>query len=111
MAVVGQQAGVVGVPLQPLQPSPQPLQLVTDRPPHKTELEVVAYRFRAITITLSNRSAEPITRVKLTYTGGSIETAELKPGGSVTRVPLGKWRAIRLRASSTRAATVLRSWR
>ncbi len=49
-------------------------------------LEGIAYRFRAITMTIENRSNGPITGVKLTYSGGSIEEAEIKPGGSITRV-------------------------
>ncbi len=49
-------------------------------------LEVIAYRFRAITLVLENRSDEPISRIKVIYPGGGIESAELKPGGSITRV-------------------------
>ena len=49
-------------------------------------LEVVAYRFRAITITVANRSDESITGVRLSFDGGEIEAPELRPGGSITRV-------------------------
>ena len=49
-------------------------------------LELIAYQFRAITVTVSNRSKQPITKLKVTYAGGSFEAPELKPGGSVTRL-------------------------
>jgi hypothetical protein len=49
-------------------------------------LEVIAYRFRAITMTIDNRSNLPVTNLKVTYPGGSFEVPELKPGGDVTRV-------------------------
>jgi hypothetical protein len=49
-------------------------------------LEVIAYRFRAITMTIDNRTVGPITDLKVTYPGGSFEQAEVKPGGEVTRL-------------------------
>ena len=49
-------------------------------------LEVIAYQFRVITITFDNRSDGPITKLKVTYPGGSFEESEVKPGGEVTRV-------------------------
>ena len=49
-------------------------------------LELVAYQFRVITVTVSNRSKQPITNLKVTYAGGSFDAPEVKPGGSVTRL-------------------------
>jgi hypothetical protein len=49
-------------------------------------LEGIAYRFRAITMVVDNRTDGPITRLKVTYPGGSIEEPEIKPGGVVSRV-------------------------
>ena len=49
-------------------------------------LELIAYQFRAITVTVSNRSKQPVTKVKVTYPGGEFDAPELKPGGSITRV-------------------------
>jgi hypothetical protein len=49
-------------------------------------LEVIAYRFRAITMIIDNRTDLPITDLKVTYPGGSFEQAEIKPGGEVVRV-------------------------
>jgi hypothetical protein len=49
-------------------------------------LEVIAYRFRAITLTIDNRTDSPVTDLKVTYPGGSFEQAEVKPGGEVVRV-------------------------
>jgi len=49
-------------------------------------LELIAYQFRAITITLVNRSEVAINGIKVTYTGGAFDTPELKPGGSLTRL-------------------------
>ncbi len=49
-------------------------------------LELIAYQFRAITITISNRSDERITGIRMIYTGGEFTAPELKPGGSTTRV-------------------------
>jgi hypothetical protein len=49
-------------------------------------LEVIAYQFRTITITINNRSDRPLTDLKVIYAGGSFDAAELKPGGSVSRV-------------------------
>jgi len=49
-------------------------------------LEVIAYQFRAITVTISNRSNQPITDLKVTYPGGAFDAPELKSGGSITRV-------------------------
>ncbi len=49
-------------------------------------LEAIAYRFRAIEMTVENRSNRPITAIKLTYAGGSFDAPDLKPGGSITRV-------------------------
>ena len=47
-------------------------------------LEVLAYRFRSILITVANRSDEAITDIKFRYPGGSFEIKELKPGGEMT---------------------------
>jgi hypothetical protein len=49
-------------------------------------LEVIAYQFRAITITMVNRSEVAIKGIKFTYSGGAFDVAELKPGGSLTRL-------------------------
>ncbi len=49
-------------------------------------VELIAYRFRAITVTVANRTDGPVTRVKISYPGGAIEADEIKPGGSLTRV-------------------------
>ena len=49
-------------------------------------LEVIAYRFRAITITLVNRTDNVIKGIKVTYAGGAFDAPELKPGGSLTRL-------------------------
>jgi hypothetical protein len=49
-------------------------------------LEVIAYRFRAITMTIDNRTVGPITDLKVTFPGGSLDEPEIKPGGEVTRV-------------------------
>jgi hypothetical protein len=49
-------------------------------------LEVIAYRFRAITMTIDNRTVGPVTNLQVTYPGGSFQEAEIKPGGEVTRV-------------------------
>ena len=38
-------------------------------------LEVIAYRFRAITMVIDNRTVGPITKLKVTYPGGSFEEA------------------------------------
>jgi len=44
-------------------------------------LEVIAYRFRTITMTIDNRTVGPITNLQVTYPGGSFEEPEIKPGG------------------------------
>ncbi len=49
-------------------------------------LEVIAYQFRAITITFINRSELAIKGIKVTYTGGEFEVPALKPGASQTRL-------------------------
>jgi hypothetical protein len=49
-------------------------------------LEVIAYQFRTITVTVSNRSDRLLAKLKVTYAGGSFEAGDLKPGGSITRV-------------------------
>jgi len=49
-------------------------------------LEVVAYRYRSILITVANRSDEVVTNIKVTYPGGSFEAKELKPGGELTQL-------------------------
>jgi hypothetical protein len=49
-------------------------------------LEVIAYRFRAITMTINNRTVGPVTNLEVTYPGGSFREAEIKPGGEVIRV-------------------------
>jgi hypothetical protein len=47
--------------------------------------ELIAYQFRAITITFVNKLDQPIKDIKLTYDGGSMEIPELKPGVSESR--------------------------
>lgn len=49
-------------------------------------LEAIAYRFRAIAITVDNRSDRAITGVEVSYPGGSFEAPEIKPGGAITRL-------------------------
>jgi hypothetical protein len=49
-------------------------------------LELIAYQFRVITVTIINRSNQPITNLKVTYAGGSFDAPEVKSGGSVTRL-------------------------
>ena len=49
-------------------------------------LEVIAYQFRAITITLVNRSELAIKGITVTYSGGAFDVPELKPRGSLTRL-------------------------
>lgn len=49
-------------------------------------LEAIAYQFRAIAMTIDNRTEGPITRVKVTYPGGSFEEPEIKPGAAITRL-------------------------
>jgi hypothetical protein len=48
--------------------------------------EVIAYRFRVITITVVNRSDVLINRIEVSYPGGAFDSLELKPGGSLTRL-------------------------
>jgi hypothetical protein len=48
-------------------------------------LEVVAYQFRAITITFVNSSNLTVKGIKVTYSGGAFDAPELKPGASLTR--------------------------
>ena len=69
-------------------------------------LEVIAYRFRAITMVIDNRTDLPITDLKVTYSGGSIEQAEIKPGGEVVRVTDGPFLGGRLGCSSFAARAV-----
>ncbi len=49
-------------------------------------LEVLAYRYRSILITVVNRSEAVVTKVKVSYPGGSFEAKELKPGGELTQL-------------------------
>jgi len=49
-------------------------------------LELISYRFRAITVTIVNRSDEPVTALKFSYSGGDFTLAEIRPGGSTTRL-------------------------
>ncbi len=49
-------------------------------------VEVVAYRYRAITVTVANRTSRPMIGLKVTYTGGSFGVDAIEAGGSVTRV-------------------------
>lgn len=49
-------------------------------------LEVIAYQFRTITLTIVNRSDVLVKSIKFNYSGGNFEVPELKPGGSATRV-------------------------
>jgi hypothetical protein len=49
-------------------------------------LEVIAYQFRAITITIINRAEVGVKGVKVIYSNGAFDLPELKPGGSATRV-------------------------
>lgn len=48
--------------------------------------EVIAYQFRAITVTIENRAETPITRFKMVYTGGSTTIDEIRPGATAVRV-------------------------
>ena len=49
-------------------------------------LEIIAYQFRNVTISMVNRSDLLVKRIKLTYAGGEIDVPELKPGGSFSRL-------------------------
>lgn len=49
-------------------------------------LEVLAYRYRSIQITVANRSDEVVTNIKVTYPGGSFEAKELKPGAELSEL-------------------------
>jgi hypothetical protein len=49
-------------------------------------LELIAYQFRVITVTIINRSNQPITDLLVSYSGGSFDAPELKAGGSITRL-------------------------
>jgi len=49
-------------------------------------LEVIAYQFRTITITIVNRTREPLQRLKVSYDGGAFDADEVKPDGVLTRV-------------------------
>ena len=49
-------------------------------------LEVLSYRYRAITIVVRNNADVPVTKIKLTYPGGSFEAPELKAGAEVAHV-------------------------
>ena len=48
--------------------------------------ELVAYQFRATTITFVNSSTEPIKGLKLTYPGGAFDAPEIKAGARLTHV-------------------------
>jgi hypothetical protein len=48
--------------------------------------EFVAYQYRAITISITNKTDEVVRSVKVTYDGGAFEIAELRPGGVDVRV-------------------------
>lgn len=48
-------------------------------------LELIAYQFRAITVTVVNRSNVLVKGIKVVYTGGAYEAAELKSGSTLTR--------------------------
>ena len=49
-------------------------------------LEVIAYHYRAITITIVNKSPAPLTALKFTYPGGDFAAAEIRPEESISRV-------------------------
>ena len=49
-------------------------------------LEAVAYQYRGILIIVVNNSDEVVKNVKFTYSGGSFEEKELKPGGEITHL-------------------------
>jgi hypothetical protein len=49
-------------------------------------LELIAYQFRTITISVINKSDMPIKKLKVTYAGGDFADDELKPGQAITRV-------------------------
>lgn len=49
-------------------------------------IEVIAYQFRTITISLVNRTSEPLKGVAVTYAGGSFDAEEIKPNDVLTRV-------------------------
>ena len=44
-------------------------------------LEAIAYRYRAITISLINKTDEPIKRLKVNYGSGEFDAEEVKPNG------------------------------
>ncbi len=48
--------------------------------------EVIAYQFRAITVSFTNRSDLMVRSVKVSYDGGSFEIPEIRPGGVAARV-------------------------
>ncbi len=49
-------------------------------------LEFIAYQFRAITITIDNRTDQMINKVQVIYDGGAFDTPALKPGETFNRV-------------------------
>ena len=49
-------------------------------------LEVIAYQYRGILITVVNHSEAVVTDVKFTYSGGSFEAKQLKPGAEITHL-------------------------
>lgn len=49
-------------------------------------VEAIAYHWRAISITVVNRSNGPIRALRVEYPGGSFEQAELDAGGAVTHL-------------------------
>ena len=49
-------------------------------------LEVVAYQFRAITITIDNQTDQPVRKIEVIYDGGKFDAPEIKPGERFTRV-------------------------
>jgi hypothetical protein len=48
--------------------------------------ELIAYQFRAITISFANRSELVVRSIKVTYDGGAFQLPEIKPGGVAVKV-------------------------
>jgi hypothetical protein len=49
-------------------------------------LELIAYQYRTITISLVNKTDEPIKRLKVNYGNGEFDAEEVKPGATFSRV-------------------------
>jgi hypothetical protein len=49
-------------------------------------LELIAYQFRAITISFTNRSEQVVRGIKVEYDGGAFDIPEILPGGVANQV-------------------------